>query len=182
MRNDENRQKIWIVGLTFNELELNPNLFVLIKTGDIESPIVENGKILLFNEDALRKYLLKEYELFYLKEELCDELDIVLDIPILVKRIKSTKKDVKSIILDSLNILFDLTKHLYKGKRKNPNVSVFYSFSDHITFEKEFAESYFKENGVDRDELLNSIYWLVGLLFANSKMVYTYRYESQSSN
>ena len=107
----------------------------------------------------------------YLKEELYNDLDTVVNIPNLIKRIKLTKTDSKAMIINSLNIIFDLTKHLYARKKRNPNVDIFYSFANHLTFEKEFAKSYFNENNINKNDLLDSIYWHLGLFFANSKFI-----------
>ena len=172
MLNDlSNREKLWIVGLLFDDSNNQPNLFILIETGEVEKPIFENGKIIIFQANTLIKYLFEKYDIFFLKEELYSELDIVLNIPLLVKKIQTSQRDSKSVIIDSLNILFDINKEFYKRRKKNINVKIMFSFMNHITFEKEFAESYFKAQNIDRRHLVDSIYWHLGLLLANSKFI-----------
>jgi hypothetical protein len=172
MLNDlEIRKKIWIVGLFLEEAEQNPNLFAIIQTGDIEQPIIEDGKVMIFRKGSLIKYLYEKYQILYIGDELYNELDLVVNLSILIKKIKYSKTDTNSIILNTLNIFFDLVKHLHKGKRKHINVQLFYSFSNHLTFEKEFAENFIKKNNISRNQILDSIYWNIGLLLSNSKII-----------
>ena len=39
-----------------------------------------------------------------------------------------------------------MVKHLHKGYKKHKNVKLFYDFANHLTIEKEFAESFIQRN------------------------------------
>ena len=170
MQNNLEQKGIWLVGFNLNNLKDKPDLFILIQTGDIDTPIMNNGKVLIFSKKKVIHYLYNTYEIFLIEDELYSQIEIIFDIEILIRKIRFCKVDRGCTILNSLNILFDMTKHLHKSK-KHEMVKLFYSFASHLTYENEFAISFIKKKRIKRLKILDSIYWNLGLLIANSEII-----------
>jgi len=157
------REQIWLVSVLFNK-ERNYPLFCLFISDETDFPMTEGGKILFFRDvDFIN--LLNNFGLSLSINNIYQELDFVYNINYVIDIIKYKKNEESSYLLDSINILCDITNELnilwpaqYK-KRLN-------DIADYLTFNSDISK-FLEGNGISEEDVLECIYWLNGAIFSN---------------
>ncbi|MDJ1502213.1 hypothetical protein [Xanthocytophaga agilis] len=79
------------------------------------------------------------------------------------------KRKVKnSWLLDTINAILDFIHTIHVDFPEHHRKRL-YKLADHLTFNLQY-EKIFDEPGYSREELLESLYWSIGLVFSHSKV------------
>jgi hypothetical protein len=87
-----------------------------------------------------------------------------------IRLIESEDIDDSAIILNSLNIMFDLVKST-EFNIPNQYNKILFSFADHLTFERSIS-NFFEQENIDRKLILDAFLWCIGAIFAKSKIIH----------
>jgi hypothetical protein len=159
-----------LIGFRLDADSDEPSLHTLLFYGERDVPLMQNDRIVFFTAPELADVA---YELGGdIARKLGPpptEVCLVCDFVETLRLIRFEGYDNSATILDFLNTVFDLVKvttHQIPSEYK----TILFNFADHLTFHKEFA-SFFMENRIERDNVVNGILWCLGAVVASAKLL-----------
>lgn len=156
-------EQAWLVGFLINPEAETPEVYTLILPGEVDQPLSEGGYLLFFRDPASAAQFLNG------RRHLTGEVDAVYNLAMVLYLLAHKNCDTTAIIVDSLNILFDLVtaiKITMPIKYKEP----LYCLADHLTFNQEFA-SFLNEQNISRTIIIDGLIWCLGAIVSQSKVV-----------
>lgn len=152
----------------FYEEEIN--FYMLTTYGEVDLPLVVDGKLILFCSIDLTKLAFSLFPKELVKgQSIPAEVALFCDVPIAVRKIKSGKVDQKATILNCLNMFFDIFKVLNVDIPETYRMNL-YAFADYLTFEKNIVE-FFNTSEIKRIDVLQAFLWCVGTMLSNCKIL-----------
>ena len=159
------RKDYWINKVIPNLVDDQVDIFLLFLTGETDYPLIINNKICFFSREPFLK-MLSSIDIPISSKDLDNEIDYVIDMNKVLKLIKYSSLDKEGILIVSINTLLDLFCPL-KIKFPDQYKSVLYLFADHLSFNKRYG-SFLKEHEISREDLVDAISWLSGIILLNS--------------
>jgi hypothetical protein len=162
--------EIYIVGFRLNYSNEIPELYTIIVYEEAEKAVTHDGD-LLFVTDLSKAGLIYSFLDSKLKEkfEIPTQLKTGIDIAKTLYLLENGKTDDASVILDCLNIIFDLFDSIEivipEDKRK-----ILFGLADFLTFEDNFPV-YLEQSSVTRETVINSLIWCFGKIFTRSRIL-----------
>jgi hypothetical protein len=170
----QEEQYIYLVGFSIASDSDEPNFYALYFCYDDtnDRPIALDGEILFFQKPELATSVLirsDDINKNKLISKIFQEVDMVFDIDSVLYLIEYENVDTSAEIINFLNILFDFVKFTGVGFPENYR-EYLYDFADHLTFDTEY-ESFFQKSSMKRSLVIEALYWCLGAIFANSKII-----------
>jgi hypothetical protein len=166
-------------GYTFSAISLSseeyePDLYFLYITDSederLDYLLTENKKIVFFTDQAFIKYIHKKLGYKILRKNLYDEINLVCQVGKTINLIKNGEFTEDSDILNVMNFILDtiycIEGYIIPREKKN----ILYKFADYMTFSSSLTD-FFREEKISREEVLESIHWGLGYIFANATIV-----------
>ncbi|HFA50556.1 MAG TPA: hypothetical protein ENJ95_16235 [Bacteroidetes bacterium] len=144
----------WLIKLTIVE----GADYYMIVYGENYTPIMKQGKILIYSELVFLKALGID------SSELKKRIEVNMDIPKIFDSLISKGKDVDSMILNSYNLISDFILNnipkIDEG-RLNESFDILNPFADFLTFDTDFGDSYIRTE-CQRTEIYSALCYMFG--------------------
>ena len=163
------RPRAWLVGVRLDaESAGAPDLYTLYL--DAERPVATAGSIIFISDPALAGAALARDDDPAVRDmAIPDQVEIVYDVPMALYLIASENVDRDAIVVNVLNVLFDLLKAT--GVPWIASVKdVLYPFADHLTFSQEFG-TYLDAVSGRRQEVVNAVLWGIGAVASHATVL-----------
>lgn len=160
----------YLVGFKLDPDRENCDFFTVVFCGDIDQPLTIDDYIIFFNDISILSKTLE-----FVAPEILQDLDIsdfaIIDIAEMLYLIEREKIDNSAIILNGLNMIFDLVK---ASRLKMPDECkrILYRFADYCTFNQEISV-FFENENISRKQIINNILWCIGAIVSKSKILTT---------
>jgi len=165
-----NKENVWLIGFIIDPDAETPQLYTIFFPGDIDKPLTNQGYILFFSDLQITTKAIKagdiDYHNFIYPPT---EVDLVCNIAELLYLINHETRDDSAIIVDCLNILFDMIRAIHINMPPNYQ-SILYAFADHLTFNQEFA-SFFTKQQTSATAISDALTWCIGAIVSKSKII-----------
>lgn len=159
-------EDLYLIGFRLKKSSKKPNFYTFMVYGDEDRAVTKNGKLFFFKHPSLA---LQDWK------EISDDikrlgpapkkLSLLCDVYKTFHLIQYKKTDKISVILNCLNIFFDL---LRSSEKTLPRLykKILFDFADHLTFNRGYA-GFFKNKINDRIKLKKAFSWCVETLFGS---------------
>ncbi|PRY02749.1 hypothetical protein CLV24_1472 [Pontibacter ummariensis] len=165
------RQEVWLIGVQIDiEIE-EPEFYFIIIPDEIDKVLLRRKKILMFNKKELCSFLLEDYNIKIenIDSGFINELDFVYKIRDVIDLVKNEGIDRQTVVIDSLNILFDVITSI-DIEIPQPYKEILYDFADFLTFDTNISKG-LKQVKYSSIDIIDAVYWLNGCMFSNSTFI-----------
>ncbi|MEM7514423.1 MAG: hypothetical protein AAF388_26080 [Bacteroidota bacterium] len=167
----KDKEEYFFIGLRIHEENPDPEYYILVFVGgEKDAPLTDDGKFLLFREGPFRKYVQENFGINILPKEFVEEIGMVCELGSSLDLLRNYSYDNSAEILNTLNTLLDVIECLRLPMDKQA-FRILEKLADHLTFSREYGESYFNKDEMTRKENIDAYVSLMGWIFLNSKIV-----------
>jgi len=144
-------------------------LLILEEDGD-ENPVMDDDCLLVVldmsNVSRIYSHLSSSKRDSF---ELPAEVEYFIDIALTLNLLESEHSDQGSVILDCLNMIFDLLRATGSDLPEN-HKKLLYGLADYLTFADDFPK-YLADNSIDRKEVLEALVWSIGKIVVHTRIL-----------
>ena len=168
---EPNFDEIYIVGFRLHYESETPEFYTIIVDEESEAPVTHDGSI-LFVTDIKKAELIYSYLDRVTKDKFAmpTKMEKGIDVAKALYLLENEERDDASIILDFLNIIFDLLNSI-EIIIPNDKREILYGLADYLTFEDDFS-TYLDKSSINRLALIDIIIWCVGKLVTRSRVLF----------
>lgn len=166
----EDFNEIYIVGFRLHYENESPEIYTIIVYKEAEKAFTHEGNLLFVTDlskiGTIYSFLDSETKA---KFEMPAQMKTTVDIAETLYLLENEKEDDSAVILDALNIIFDLFKSIEiaipEGKKR-----ILYGLADFLTFRDDFS-SYLEKSSISREMIIDTVVWCLGKLLTKSRIL-----------
>jgi hypothetical protein len=165
---DSGGHRLYLVGFRIEPDIFDPHMYTIYV--DDDRPILSEGRPILFPRFDLAAIALSKSDCgASMIGPAPSELYAVFDIAAAIYTLNEKDEESSNEVLNVLNIILDFV-NCTKEKMPASYRRALEMLADHLTFNPNFAE-FFDGNIVSRNKVTNAIYWSLGMILYNSRIV-----------
>lgn len=165
--NNDAHPELYLIGFRVEPDIREPNVYSIYV--DDEGPLLYCGQPVLFPRAELAAKVINGAGKEYAHMVAPSDLQAVYDVVEAVFTIQERDDDIDNHLLDFINLILDYVKCL-KIAVPSDYDSDLRMLADHVTFNSSFA-AFLKEHQISRERLVDSLYWGIGMVVYNSKII-----------
>lgn len=165
--NNDAHPELYLIGFRIEPDIFEPNVYSIYV--DDDGPLLYCGQPVLFPRAELAAKVIGSAGKEYAHMVAPSDVQAVYDVVEAVFTIQERDEDRANHLLDCVNLLLDYIKCL-NIKVPGGYDSDLRMLADHVTFDASFA-GFLKEHQISRERLVDALYWGIGMVLYNSKII-----------
>lgn len=148
-----------------------PELYGLIYSGEIDVPLMVDGRIVFFTDPARALELIQQHGAALI----ADEVDVAkpffwCDVAQALYFLSSGGMDTQASVLGAVNALLDLVK-ASGATMDDRRRRALYSIADYCTFSKDLTKYLEEEGDYSSAELIDAVLWCIGAVAVKARIL-----------
>ena len=153
-----------LCGFRFDDDNEHPDLYTVLLQVRDDGPIVSRGRVVFFTRLELAPLALEMDDDPRVRALILPELSVdetyIFDMTEISQMIAREARDDTAMLVDFLNVLFDLVSATGIGLPSDYQ-RILFALANHMTVEREFA-SFLTHEQISRDQIRDAIFWCIG--------------------